>query len=131
MFLRESRHRRASGEVVVYLQLVESVWNAETKRSETRVIYNFGRSDDEATTSKLRELAKSILHRVSPEDLVADSGNWKLLDAWPFGDIYVLEQLWAQLALPAMLPQVAHDMVSKYVPAERSECPSSGRASRW
>jgi hypothetical protein len=123
MFLRESRHRRASGEVVVYLQLVESVWNAQTKRSETRVIYNFGRAEDEATTSKLRELAKNILHRVSPEDLVNDSRSWKLLDAWPFGDVYVLEQLWARLALPGMLPDVARDTVSKYVPADKQRVP--------
>ena len=64
MFLRESRHRRASGEIVVYLQLVESTWNPETKRAQTRVVYNCGRAGNEATTRKLRELAKNILARL-------------------------------------------------------------------
>ena len=38
MFLRESRHRRANGDIVVYLQLVESSWNPRTKRAETRIV---------------------------------------------------------------------------------------------
>ena len=86
MFLRESRHRRAGGEIVVYLQLVESTWNPETKRAQTRVVYNCGRAGDETTTRKLRELAKNILARVSPEELARAGENWKLIDAWPFGD---------------------------------------------
>jgi hypothetical protein len=65
MFLRESRHTHANGETVVYLQLVQSVWNPEAKRAETRVIYNCGRAGDDATTGKLRDLAKSILNRVT------------------------------------------------------------------
>jgi hypothetical protein len=36
MFLRESRHTRANGNVVVYLQLVESIWNSQTQRADTR-----------------------------------------------------------------------------------------------
>ncbi len=123
MFLRESRHKRANGETVVYLQLVESVWNPETKRAETRVVYNCGRAGDEATTNKLRDLAKNILSRVAPEELVAGREDWKLLDAWPYGDIYVLEQLWARLGMHKLLPKVARDVVSKYVRADQKPVP--------
>ncbi|HTP30330.1 MAG TPA: hypothetical protein VMK12_32330 [Anaeromyxobacteraceae bacterium] len=70
MFLRRSRHTRASGEVVVYLQLAVSVWDPEAKRARTRVLYNFGRADDAATREGLRELARSILRRVAPDELV-------------------------------------------------------------
>ena len=123
MFLRESRHRRASGEIVVYLQLVESTWNPETKRAQTRVVYNCGRAGDETTTRKLRELAKNILARVSPEELARAGENWKLIDAWPFGDLYVLEQLWARLGMPALLPEQTRDTVSKYVRADMKRVP--------
>ncbi len=123
MFLRESRHKRANGETVVYLQLVESVWNPEAKRAEARVVYNCGRAGDEATTNKLRDLAKNILSRVAPEELVAGREDWKLLDAWPYGDIYVLEQLWARLGMHKLLPKVARDVVSKYVRADQKPVP--------
>ena len=121
MFLRQSRHRRANGDVVVYLQLVESVWNPQTQRADTRVVYNCGRANDEATTNKLRELAKNILSRVSPEELVKDRRDWRLLDCWPYGDIYVLEQLWARLGIQELLPKIARDVVSKCVDAEEKD----------
>jgi hypothetical protein len=123
MFLRESRHKRVNGEVVVYLQLAESVWNPETKRAETRVVHNCGRATDEATVSRLRELAKSILSRVAPEDLIKGQQGWKVVNAWPYGDIYVLEQLWARLGMQELLPKVARDVVSKYVRSDQKEVP--------
>ena len=123
MFLRESRHRRANGDVVVYLQLVESSWNPRTQRAETRIVYNCGRADDEATTTKLRELAKNILARVSPEQLTRGGEHWKLVDAWPFGDLYVLEQLWSRLGMASLLPEEARDTVSKYVRADMKRVP--------
>lgn len=123
MFLRESRHRRASGEEVVYLQLVESVWNPKTRRAETRVVYNCGRADNEQTRKRLQELARGILRRVSPEDLVRERTDWKLLDCWPYGDLYVLEQLWDRLGMHSLLPAMTRDTVSKYVPKKERPLP--------
>ena len=54
-----------------YLQLAENVWNAERRRSETRILCNCGRADDAAVTERLRQLAASILRRCSPEEIVA------------------------------------------------------------
>src|SRR5687767_12559899 len=116
MFLRESRHRRAGGEVITYLQFVESVWNPERRRADTRVVYNFGRADDETACRKLRELARSILRRVAPEELVQERPDWKLLDCWPYGDLYVLEQLWRRLELHKLLPRLVVDATHSKLP---------------
>ena len=90
MFLRENRHQRVSGKTVVYLQLVESVWNRDTARAETRVVYNFGRADDDGVRDQLAALARGILRRVAPEELILGKVDWKLVESWPYGDLYVL-----------------------------------------
>jgi hypothetical protein len=120
MFLRENRHQRTSGKTVVYLQLVESVWNKETGRADTRVVYNFGRADDAAIRDKLSALARGILRRVAPEDLASGHPDWKLVEAWPYGDLYVLEQLWNKVGLPALLPELTRDDSRRTLPVERA-----------
>jgi hypothetical protein len=80
MFLRENRHQRVSGKTVVYLQLVESVWDPAAGRAVTRVVYNFGRADDPAVLDKLRTLARGILRHVAPEELAHGNADWKLVD---------------------------------------------------
>ena len=107
MYLRESKQKRADGSVVTYLQLAENVWNAEKRRSETRILCNFGRADDAAVTERLRRLAKSILRRCSPERIVAEDGNWRLVCAWPYGDVYTLEALWQRLGIGEILTEQA------------------------
>jgi hypothetical protein len=48
----------------------------------------------------LRRLAKSILRRCAPEEIVAENPDWQVVDAWDHGDLYVLEQLWRRLGIP-------------------------------
>jgi hypothetical protein len=120
MFLRDSRHKRASGEEVVYLQFVESVWNAEKGRCETRVIYNFGRADDPAVREQLQKLARSVMRRVSPEELEASGPGFKVIDSWPMGDAWVLEQLWRKVGLADLLPRLAEDAARLTLPVERA-----------
>jgi len=103
MYLRESRQKRTDGSYLCHLQVVESVWNPTKRRSETKVVYNCGRADDPGVAERLRRLAKSILRRCSPEEIVADAPSWKLVDAWPHGDLYVLEQLWERLGLAEII----------------------------
>lgn len=70
--------------------LAENVWNPEKRRSEARVLYNCGRADDADVTERLRRLAHSILRRCSSEEIVgAGGGDWRLVCAWPYGDVYV------------------------------------------
>jgi hypothetical protein len=99
MFLRSSTQKRADGSVITHLQIAESTWSSKKKRAETRIVYNCGRADDEATIEKLRKLARSILRRCSPEELAAADTGWKLIDSWPFGDLYAIEVLWERLGI--------------------------------
>jgi len=99
MFLRETTQKRRDGTKVKHYQIAESVWNRDKKRSEPRIVHSFGRVDDPAAVEELRKLAQSILRRISPEDLRTELPGWKLVDAWPYGDVWVLEQLWRRLGI--------------------------------
>src|SRR3989304_139744 len=107
MYLRESKQRRADGSVVTYLQLAETVGEAGKGRSQASIVYNCGRADAPEAVERLRRLAKSILRRCSPEEIVAASGDWRLICAWPYGDIYVLEAIWKQLGIDAIVQKKA------------------------
>jgi hypothetical protein len=106
MYLRLSRQKRADGSTLAHLQIAENVWDPDKKRSQAKVIYNCGRADDEAVTERLKRLARSILRRVSPEEIVAQDPSWRLIDAWPYGDVYVLEQLWQRLGIGEVIAEV-------------------------
>lgn len=104
MYLRKSEQRRADGSTVSYLQLAESVWVPERRRSETRVVYNCGRADDPAVVERLRKLAASILRRCSPEEIVgASNGDLRLVCAWPYGEVYALQALWQRLGIDQVI----------------------------
>ncbi len=107
MYLRESRQRRADGSYVCYLQIVESVWNPNKKRSDKRVIHNCGRADDPEIAERMRRLAKSILRRCAPDEIIQDNPAWKLENAWPYGDIFVLEEIWKRLGIPDAIAAAA------------------------
>jgi Transposase DDE domain len=103
MYLRETRQKRADGSLVTYLQLAESVWNPHKKRSEVRILHTCGRAEDPTTAERLRHLARSILKRCDPQEIVQHSTQWRLVDAWPYGPLYVLEALWQRLGLAEIL----------------------------
>lgn len=104
MYLRESKQRRADGSTVAYLQLAENVWNPERQRSETRILCNCGRADDAQVTERLRRLARSILRRCSPQEIVqAGAGEWRLVCAWPHGHVYALQALWQRLGIAEVI----------------------------
>jgi transposase len=107
MFLRESQQKRVDGSVISYYQLAESVWRPEKRRSQTRIIYNFGRANDPEVIERLRKLARSILRRCAAEEIVADDPSWRVVDAWPYGNVYVLEALWQRLGLAEIICQRA------------------------
>jgi hypothetical protein len=99
MFLRVSKQRLKNGAVIEHFQLAESVWDRQKKRSRTHVIYSFGRVDDPAAAERLRKLAHNILRRWSPEEIVAEMPQWRLVDAWPYGEVFALAALWKRLQL--------------------------------
>jgi hypothetical protein len=106
MYLRESRQKRADGSVLTHLQLAENVWDPEKQRAYVKIIYNCGRADDPASTERLRRLARSILRRCAPEEIVAENPSWQVVNAWPYGDLYVLEQLWRRLGIGDVIAEV-------------------------
>jgi hypothetical protein len=103
MYLRETRQKRADGSLVTHLQLAESVWNPHKKRSEVRILHTCGRAEDPKTAERLRNLARSILTRCDPQEMVQHSTQWRLVDAWPYGPLYVLEALWQRLGLAEII----------------------------
>ena len=104
MYLRESKQRRANGSTASYPQLAENVWSSERRRSQTQVVYNCGRADDPAVVERLRKLAASILRRCSPEEIVgAGNGDLRLVCAWPYGEVYVLQALWQRLGIDQVI----------------------------
>jgi hypothetical protein len=105
MYLRESRQKRADGTVITHLQLAESVWNPAKRRSEIRILCNCGRAEDPEVIARLKRLATSILRRCAPEEIVAQDARWQVVAAWPYGDIYVLEALWARLGIGAVIAE--------------------------
>ena len=107
MYLRQSNQKRADGSVLSHLQIAESVWDPVKKRSRVRIVYNCGRSDDPAAAERLRRLASSILRRCAPEELVDRDPSMRVADAWPYGDLYVLEQLWRRVGLPDLIAELA------------------------
>lgn len=106
MYLRESRQKRVDGSVLTHLQLAENVWDPDKQRAQVKILYNCGRADDTASTERLRRLARSILRRCAPEEIVAENPAWQLLSAWPYGDLYVLEQLWRRLGIGEVIAEV-------------------------
>jgi hypothetical protein len=107
MYLRQSKQTRSDGQVVTYLQLAENAWDAAKGRSQARIVFNFGRADDPQVIERLRRLAKSILRRCSAEEIVAESPGWRLLFAWPYGDLYALEAMWKRLGIDAIIRRQA------------------------
>lgn len=133
MYLRVSKQRLKDGSLVEHYQLAESTWDRQKKRSRTHIVYNFGRVDDPAVAERLRTLAHSILRRCAPEQIVADAPGWRLIDAWPYGDVYVLEGLWRRLGLDAILRRCARSTKYRFrieraifaMVANRAVAPSS------
>jgi hypothetical protein len=106
MYLRETRQKLGGGGHLTHLQLAESVWDPVKRQSRIRIVYNCGRADDPAVADRLRRLARGILRRCSPEEIVAANPDWRVCNAWPYGDLYVLEALWRRIGIDAVIAEV-------------------------
>ncbi len=95
MFLRETKTKRAAGEPVTYLQLVESVWDSEKRRPSQRLIHSFGRAD-QLDVEALRRLVGS-LSKYLPEG--APSAGRRITHTQPIGVAQLVSGLWSELGL--------------------------------
>jgi hypothetical protein len=124
MYLRVTQRRNADRSIVRYYQLAENVWDSKRGCAVAKIIFNFGRADglDLAT---LRRLAESILRVCGEEHARTDAAagvgpdDVHVRDAWPFGGVYVLEQLWRELRIDAVLAKCAADKRTRQ-PFERA-----------
>jgi transposase len=102
MYLRETKRKNSDGSVARYYQLAENEWDKAKGCAVAKVVYNFGRAD-ELERDKLRRLAQSILRLFPSEEALAAEPDVKVLDAWPYGGVFVLEQLWRELEIDKVL----------------------------
>ena len=105
MYLRTTRQRRKHGPDALYYQLAENYYHKDRRRSETRVIYNFGRAD-QVDLDVLRRLAGSLLRIVNDEriDLAArkfppDVGIDDIEQVYTYGVLYAARALWEELGI--------------------------------
>jgi transposase len=109
MYLRTTRQRRKHGPDAIYYQLAENYYHKERRRSETRVIYTFGRSD-QVDPEVLRRLAESIL-RVADDDRIdlparqfpPDVGIDHIEQVFDYGVLYAAHALWEELGIGPLL----------------------------
>ena len=109
MYLRTTRQRRKHGPDAIYYQLAENYYHKERRRSETRVIYTFGRAD-QVDPEALRRLAQSIL-RVANDDRIdlparkfpPDVGIDDIEQVFDYGVLYAAHALWEELGIGPLL----------------------------
>ena len=102
MYLRTTQRRNADSSVVQYHQLAENTWDPKKRCAVAKVVYNFGRAD-QLDRAALQRLARSILRVFSGEDALAAEPDVRVLDAWPYGGLWVLDALWRELEIPAVI----------------------------
>jgi hypothetical protein len=72
MYLRITQRHNRDGSTVSYYALAESVWNADAKRREARVVHSFGRAD-QLDRAELERLVKSINRVLEDGDEITGS----------------------------------------------------------
>src|SRR5215217_2247713 len=103
MYLRKTERRNRDGSTVAYYALAENNWNAETRRSEARVIHTFGRAD-QLDTAALQRLVASINHVLEAGDGVtpeakASLGEIEINAALDLGVVLAARGLWEELGI--------------------------------
>jgi hypothetical protein len=144
MYLRVTERRNRDGSTVAYYALAENDWNAEAKRSETRVIHSFGRAD-QLDCAALQRLVASI-NRVIDADALPIRGKTAIaeidIDAvFELGVVLAARGLWEQLGIgEAIRSRMAragltapHEIALFAMAAQRLDDPASKLdcATRW
>ena len=106
MYLRESEQNRADGSVLSHLQLADSVWGPRQEAFQCAHSLQLRSQRRSQGRRKSTRLARSILKRCSPEELVANNTALRVVDTWPYGDLYVLEHQWQWAGLPELITEL-------------------------
>jgi transposase len=147
MYLRVTERRNRDGSTVAYYALAENDWNAEAKRSETRVIHSFGRADQLDRTA-LQRLVASI-NRVIDADAantLPTHGKTAIaeieIDAvFELGVVLTARGLWEELGIGEAIRtrmgraglSAPHETALFAMAAQRLDAPASklACATRW
>ncbi len=105
LYLRTTRQRRKHGPDAIYYQLAENDYHKARRRSETRVIYTFGRAD-QVDRDAMRRLAQSIL-RVANDDRIdlparkfpPEVGIDDIEPVYAYGVLDAARALWEELGI--------------------------------
>jgi transposase len=103
MYLRTTVRRNSDGTTVRYLSLAHNVWDPETRRSNVRVLFNLGR-EDQLDRDAIRRLIGSLSRVLDPAPALAlQAPEVRFTESRPYGGAWLLDGLWEQLGLPAIL----------------------------
>src|SRR5829696_4840385 len=145
MYLRKAERRNRDGSTVAYYALAENGWNAETRRSEARIIHTFGRAD-QLDTAALQRLVASINRVLEAGDGATSAARVGLgeieIDAvFDLGVVLAARGLWEELGIgPAIRTCLAraglaapHAAALFAMAAQRLDAPGSklACAARW
>ena len=82
MYLRVSKQKRADGSQIAHLQFAESTWDPAKRRSQVRILYNFGRAEDPAV---VEPKSSDVLHlhalKETLDGMLAREGRMELAKA--------------------------------------------------
>ena len=139
LYLRTTRQRRKHGPDAIYYQLAENDYHKARRRSETRVIYTFGRAD-QVDRDAMRRLAQSIL-RVANDDRIdlparkfpPEVGIDDIEPVYAYGVLDAARALWEELGIGPLLREqmqqdgceAPHDMALFAMTANRLARPGS------
>ena len=98
-YVKTSVRTTRSG-TVRYLQLARNEWDAETQRSRTRILHNFGR-EDEIDKDQVRRLVPALSRLLDPAGALAaaEPGELSVTASRPLGGTHALDRLWRRLGL--------------------------------
>ena len=102
MYLRITERRNRDGSTVTYYALAENVWNAAIKRSEARVVHNFGRAD-QLDRAALQRLVGSINRVLDAGESVASTAapipEIEIDGVFELGVVLAARHLWEELGI--------------------------------
>jgi transposase len=147
MYLRITERRNRDGSTVAYDALAENLWNAQARRSETRVVHSFGRADqlDHAALQRLVASINRVLDADSTDALPA-RGTTTLPEidieaVFELGAVLAARGLWEELgigeAIRSRLTRAGltapHETALFAMAAQRLDDPASklACATRW
>lgn len=112
MYIRTISRKNKDGSEVTYVQLAHNTWDNKKRRSQTEVLYNFGRLE-QLDLEQLRRLVNSISRFLPPGDALEAQAaikhrgktlKWK--SSRSFGGSYLLAELWRQLNFETILSKL-------------------------